>query len=495
MKLGYLLNELGCSGFDPDIEIECIYSDSRRVTRGSAFVCIHGGEEGLAYLGQAREMGASVMICERELAGRFEGAVGCDTPRRVLSYMHARLCGQAWRRMKFIGVTGTNGKTTTAFMLYTMLAKMGKRCSFIGTTGCLCMGAECAPKDVYASDRFSTMTTPDPEFLYPVLMYMAECNIEYVVMEISSHSIKQHKVDPIDFDMGIFTNLSPEHLDFHGDMRDYYQTKLSFIDRCKKAIFNADDSYCAASYGESKCRSRILCSAALEADYYVSGINAGCGGGVSYALHRRGFSACVSTLMPGMPGVYDSMLAAACVSELTGKFDELSNYAINLCPAEGRMQLISPPSADISVYIDYAHTPAALKAVMESVGQFRCDGQRIVLLFGCGGDRDKSKRAEMGRIASECADLTYITSDNSRSESAASIIREIMQGFDRSKPHRILRERRAAIENAIIDALPGDILILAGKGHEKYEINSKGRYAFDERGIALRALQKRRETH
>ncbi len=492
MKLGYLLNSLGCSGFDPDIEIECIYSDSRRVTRGSAFVCIHGGQAGLAYLGQAREMGASVMICERELAKEFDGAIGCDTPRRVLAFMHARLCGDDWRRMKFIGVTGTNGKTTTAFMLYTVLAKMGKRCSFIGTTGCLCMGAECAPKDIYASDRFSTMTTPDPEFLYPVLMYMAECNIEYVVMEVSSHSIKQHKIDPIDFEVGIFTNLSPEHLDFHADMNDYYRTKLSFINRCKEAIFNADDSYCAAAFGESECEKRILCSATLEADCFAANISTNCGGGMSYALCKDGFSICASTLMPGMPGVYDSMLALACASELTGKFDELSNYAINLCPAEGRMQLISPPSADISVYIDYAHTPAALSAMLESISQLRMNGQRIVLLFGCGGDRDRSKRAEMGRIASEYADMTYITSDNSRSESTASIIRDIMQGFDKSKPHKILRERRAAIEDAINSALPGDIVILAGKGHEKYEINSKGRYAFDEKGIALRALQKRR---
>lgn len=495
MKLGYLLRGLTDAAFNREMDITRVTADSRRVTPGCAFVCIHDGEKGRGYLREAADNGAAVLICTPELAAGFSGvpgpcAIGCETPRSVLSYLYGRLAGEPWKSLRLIGVTGTNGKTTTAFMLYTLLIRMGRRCGFIGTTGCLCMGAECAPRDVYAADRFRTMTTPDPEFLYPVLQYMKECSIEFVILEVSSHALRQHKLDPLFFEAALFTNLTPEHLDFHPDMHDYYQTKLSLFSRCRIGLFNADDDYSAQAYADCACRRRVLCSARFGADYSVDGVDM-TADGTTYRLCHGENSVRVSTRMPGDPGLYDSLMACACAAELMTGLEPLGDAAVNLQSAEGRMQKVSPAACDISVYIDYAHTPAALEALLKTALGFRVRGQRLVLLFGCGGDRDRSKRAEMGRIASEYADFTYITSDNSRGESAAGIIREIMTGFDSRRPHKILRDRRAAIEAAVTDALPGDIILLAGKGHEKYEITSEGRKPFDEAAIVRSALRER----
>jgi UDP-N-acetylmuramoyl-L-alanyl-D-glutamate--2,6-diaminopimelate ligase len=491
MKLGYLLDGIDCTSYNPEIDVKSICYDSRKAKPECAFVCIHSGESGLRYLAEARDRGAFPLICERSLCRYVPFSIGCDDTRRTLSHMYNRLCGEPSKKLRLIAVTGTNGKTTTAFMLYTLLARMGKRAAFIGTTGCLCMGAECTPNDVYASDRFRTMTTPDPEFLYPVLQYMSQSRIEFVVMEVSSHSIKQHKISPLEFEYGIFTNLSSEHMDFHHGMQDYFSTKLSLFEKCKYGIFNADDEYSIRAYEACGCTKRILCSAAIEADYYASKIMPCGDGGVTYLIEHDDRGGRVSSLMPGMPGVYDSMLAISVCAELFGGIENILPYASKLPSAEGRMQKISSECSDVSVFIDYAHTPAALEALLKSVKSFRKNGQRIILLFGCGGDRDRTKRPVMGKIASQEADLTYITSDNSRTERAAGIIRDIVRGFDRRKPHRIIRDRKLAIESAILEALPGDIIILAGKGHEKYEITEQGRIPFDERAIALEALRKR----
>lgn len=495
MKLGYLLSRCDCSAYKSNVEIKDVCCDSRRVSPHSAFVCIHGGDEGLGYMKEAQSRGAVALICEEELAERFDGAVACKNPRRVLSYMFDTFCGKPSEKMKLIAVTGTNGKTGTAFMLYTMLVRMGKKAAVIGTTGCFCMGAECMPCDTFAADRFRTMTTPDPEFLYPALRYMAQSKIEYVIIEASSHAIKQQKLAPLNFEYGIFTNMSSEHMDFHKNMLDYYETKLSLFEKCKNGIFNADDEYSNAAYASCKCVKKRLCSLKSSADYKASEICT-CGeNGVTYHLEHAASSTPVSALMPGVIGVYNSMLACACLSEALGCFDELSKYALNLPSPEGRMQKISASNSDISVFIDYAHTPTALQTVLNDVRAFKTDGQRIVLLFGCGGDRDREKRSLMGDIASRLADFTYITEDNSRSEGVAAIIKDIMRGFDKSKPHKIIRDRKDAIERAISEALPGDIVILAGKGHEKYELSKDGRKNFDETAIASAALKKRMEQN
>ena len=330
------------------------------------------------------------------------------------------------------------------------------------------------------------MTTPDPRQLHRLLAFMAADKVDYVFMEVSSHALKLCKTDGIEFDSAIFTNLTPEHLDFHGDMDDYKASKAKLFGVSNLSIINADDAF--ADDMKKASRGRVYTYSVEDriADFCAESVINNGSGGIKYTLRSKNTIMKPTCPIPGNFTVYNTLCASACAL-LHGISPSVICSAFgSMTGVEGRMEKVRLcPQANITVFIDYAHTPDALENLLNSVRGFRRKEQRIVLVFGCGGDRDRSKRKIMGGIASRLADLAVITSDNSRGEKAEDIISDICEGFDGyGCEHKIIKDRKEAIEYTIKNSHEGDIIILAGKGHERYEIDSLGRHDFDERKIA-----------
>ena len=336
------------------------------------------------------------------------------------------------------------------------------------------------------------MTTPEPEVLYSILAKMRDSRVQYVFMEVSSHALAQCRTDAIEFDCSVFTNLTQDHLDFHNDMESYYKAKEKLFWQSRRAVVNADDAAgrrlirsleqsggfcksCSREQGDfcalfekhaSPCGIEYLCKNA-EGEYRVS--------------------------LPNFAGEFQVMnsLQAAAVASLYGIPAATIQEAFeNMSGVCGRLErVVAHPEQKTEIYIDYAHTPDALERLLQSVRSLRREGSRILLLFGCGGDRDRGKRRRMGQIASRLADMVIITSDNSRSEEPSAIISDILKGIDKEKPYTVILDRAEAIERAIREySREGDVLILAGKGHERYEIDASGVRAFDEREIISKVL-------
>ncbi|NLK39716.1 MAG: UDP-N-acetylmuramoyl-L-alanyl-D-glutamate--2,6-diaminopimelate ligase [Clostridiales bacterium] len=392
-----------------------------------------------------------------------------------------------------IAVTGTNGKTSTSFMLRAIFEQAGYKTGLIGTVRCLIGDREYRlPDDATDADNLQTMTTPDPELLYRILREMADEGVQVVILEASSHALALSKLDPIHFRGGIFTNLSPEHLDFHSNFEDYLSSKARLFSMCDIGVFNIDDIYVSHVMQKAPCR-RVTCSTTLASDYRASEIEGRLLDGVEYKLVNRQRTFKIKSMIPGLFTVYNTLVAAAMALEMGVDFLTVKSALQKLPGVDGRLERVYLHGAPFSVFIDYAHTPEAMKNLIETVRGFCGDDQRIVVLFGCGGDRDKGKRAPMGKIASKLGDFAIITSDNSRSEPPAAIIRDIMQGVDKKRPHMVIENRREAIEYTIKNARPGDVILLVGKGHETYEINSSGKHPFNERGIVEAAYRSRRQ--
>ena len=309
-------------------------------------------------------------------------------------------------------------------------------------------------------------------------------------MEVSSHALKLCKTEGIRFDTSIFTNITPEHLDFHGDMDDYKSSKAKLFEASDISIINADDEF--ADFMKSSAKGKIYTYSAngAEADFFAENIVSDDPFGIKYTFRSKNTIMKPMSPIPGGFTVYNTLCTSACAL-LHGISPLVICSALgNMSGVEGRMERVKlGVEADITVLIDYAHTPDALENLLQSVRSFRRRGQRIVLLFGCGGDRDKSKRRVMGQIASRLADLTVVTSDNSRSERAEDIISDICDGFE-SGEYKVIKDRREAIRYAIENSSSGDIIILAGKGHERYEIDHLGRHDFDERKIVSECAMK-----
>ena len=314
-------------------------------------------------------------------------------------------------------------------------------------------------------------------------------------MEASSHALKLSKLDALTFEAAIFTNLTPEHLDFHETMEDYKESKAKLFKMSKTALINADDLHGEYMVKHSSGRVCTYSVKGGDADFCADGVISN-ERGISYTLLSKNTIMKIKSSLRGSFNVDNTLSAAACGLLFGISPATVAEALCSITGVSGRMERLKlDPSADFSVYIDYAHTPDALENLLVSARRIMGEGERLVLLFGCGGDRDKNKRAVMGKIASECADLTVVTSDNSRSEKKESIIEDIMQGFERSRAHIIIPDRREAIEYAVINAERGDVILLAGKGHEKYEIDSDGKHPFDEREIVSDALKKRSERY
>ena len=501
MKLFKLLTE---AGIVPDCEIKDeeiteIVTDSRKACLGCMFICLSGGRsDGHRYILEAMLRGAVAVVVQTGTEipvpehCPYVNIIGCENTRRAAAMLYSAWYGHPSRRMKVIGVTGTNGKTTVTHMLRSVFEAALYKCGVIGTVYC-----SSGDRQIFAQpgDPLANMTTPDPRELYRLLAYMAADKVDYVFMEVSSHALALCKVDAITFDSAVFTNLSPEHLDFHGDMENYALSKAKLFSLAERSVINSDDGH--ANLMEKASAGRVYRYSAGKnrdrpADFYAENIVNSRAGGINYTLRSKNTIMKVKSPIPGAFNVDNTLCAAAC-GLLHGIAPSVICEAMGVMRGvEGRMERVRLCGhADFSVFVDYAHTPDALENLLITAGELKGEEGRIVLVFGCGGDRDRSKRPQMGSIASKYADLAVITSDNSRSEDPLEIISQIESGLlPDGCPHLSIESRREAIEYVIKNARSGDVILLAGKGHEKYEIDRFGRHELDEKKIAAEMAEK-----
>lgn len=498
MKLSRLLyeGEYTASVSAEDVEITGIASDTRAIRPGCLFICLRGSRfDSHTLLSLLEEKGAAAAIVERGAPIPESIRIplfSVASSRTALSFAHSRYHNSPERDLTMIGVTGTNGKTSTATVLYSILRAAGYKVGLIGT-------AECRYEDrIYTlpegdeGGRLRTMTTPDPDILYPMLRTMKEAGITHVIMEVSSHSLALQKVAPIRYRIGIFTNLSPEHMDFHNSMKSYAAAKAQLFSQCETGIFNCDDPHAEDIISTATCEVHRA-GVVWQGDYRATDIELRGSQGITYSYVAPGIRLRIRTPLPGSFSVYNTLLALTAAIELGLSPLSAAEALLTQTAVPGRLERLAlTPGTEFSIFIDYAHTELALRSLLLSVRAFRHAGERIVLLFGCGGDRDKSKRAPMGRVAEELADKVILTSDNCRTEDPKAIIGDILAGMHHPERVCVTVNRRRAIEEAILSAEVGDILLLCGKGHETYEITASGIHPFDERKIVAAALEKRK---
>lgn len=448
------------------IKINKISTDSRTTDVGDIFVCIRGeNQDSHEFINEALSKGAEVIIIDKNIDVDCK-FIKVRNTRKSLALMYGNYCGRPQDKLKIIAVTGTNGKTTTTHMLKKIYEDAGYKCALIGTVT-------------------NTLTTPVPEELYPLLSGYLKDGVDYVIMEASSHALTLGRLDGIKFRYGIFTNLTPEHLDFHTSMDDYMRAKAILFRQCDVGFLNYDDEYSRMIEKLSNCKICYYSAESDEADYTAKNIKNYGIGGIRYDFLTLNDMFRVNSPIPGKFTVYNTLAAISCAY-----YDGIAPIAIrnalrDLHGVPGRMEHIRN-DRNLNIFIDYAHTPDALENVLKALREIKnadTDTGRLTVLFGCGGDRDSTKRPVMGKIASKFADFVIITSDNSRSEDPEKIINDIMRGIDKELPHIIIANRADAIKFAVDTAEKNDIILFAGKGHEDYEITVDGKHPFSEREL------------
>lgn len=481
MKLSELMSHTGVlpGPFPEQADIQGLSCDSRRIEPGFAFVCIRGtAMDGHDYVRQAVENGAAVVVAEHPVElGGAEGVhqVLVESGRRAWARMCANWFGNPAKRLKMIGVTGTNGKTTTTYLLKSILEAGGEKVGLIGTI------QNMIGERVLASGH----TTPDPYDLQSMLSLMVAEGCGYAVMEVSSHALDQDRVEGCTFDAGIFTNLTQDHLDYHGTMENYLAAKKRLFSLCKTAILNQDDTWYEPMREGIACRTVTFSTKSDAADYTARNIRQR-PDGVDFELVGTGVIGRVRLAVPGRFSVYNALGAAACALTLGLPFQPVVDALGKAAGVKGRCEVV-PTGRDFTVVIDYAHTPDGLEKICGALRE--CKTGRLVTVFGCGGDRDKTKRPQMAKAAASLSDFLVITSDNPRSEEPQAIIDNILTGLAGSKtPYTVVVNRVEAIHWAIRNARPGDTILLAGKGHETYQVLHDGIIHLDEREVVAEAL-------
>ena len=504
-----------------EVTVSGLQTDSRLVRPGDLFIAIRGFRtDARTHIPEAVSKGAVAVLCEdgAEIPIQRVPTVTVPSARVAMARLYDAWYGHPARGLCLVGVTGTNGKTSVSTMLYRILRAAGIPCGLIGTVGCFTPASD-TPVCGEDGQPYSGMTTPDPAELYPLLSRMASEAMTHsavrpiVVMEVTSHALALGKVAPLTFDLSVFTNLSSEHMDMHGTMEDYYEAKLALFEVSREAVINADDRWGRRLLAEpTPVHHYHICHAEglrnLTPDrmcpagegtctrYYAEQVKHLGEDGVSFKLTSPDVRLRLRCPVPGQFTVMNAMQAAVAALSLGVSPATVRDTLAAFGGVPGRMERVRLPETDIplSVFIDFAHTPDALENLLASVHAFRRRGQRIVLVFGCGGDRDRSKRKIMARIASRMADSLVITSDNSRSEDPGSIIADILAGVDKESEFTVVPNRAEAIRYAIRHARSGDIILLAGKGHENYEIDRAGKHPFSEKDIAVEAARKYRSV-
>ncbi|MBQ7352880.1 MAG: UDP-N-acetylmuramoyl-L-alanyl-D-glutamate--2,6-diaminopimelate ligase [Clostridia bacterium] len=465
---------------DLNIEIHGIASDSRKVKKGYIFVAVKGeNTNGNLYINDAIKNGAvAVVTDEKSEKNKY---ILVNNARMALSKMWSNYYDKPDKDINIIAITGTNGKTTTAYCLYRILRSKGIDCGLISTIECLINDEQIntnGGSDVL--DKYGAMTTPDPEILYNIINKMKERRVKYLIMEASSHALEQHKLDFLNIEIGIFTNLSHDHLDYHRNMDNYFFAKQKLFKLCNIGIINIDDEYGKKLY--KKYKGRMLSVSINEnADFYAK-ITKCNSKGTEFVVFEEGNEIKIKSCLYGEINVYNLLLAIACTNALGIRTKEILNVLKSI-KIKGRMEKYK----NRNIFIDYAHTPKATESILKTARQI-FPKRKIITLFGCGGDRDKEKRSEIGKICSEYSDYMILTSDNSRSESTENIIKDILTGIEKNKNFIVIENRCQAIEYAVKNTKKSDVLLLLGKGHENYEITNKGKIHFDEREVLSRIL-------
>lgn len=454
-----------------DRKVSAVHFDSRNVSEGSVFVAVRGTlSDGHNFIEKAILLGADVVVCET-LPEKIVPQVTylqVKNSAEALALIAANFYRNPSTRLKLVGITGTNGKTTTTTLLHKLFSDAGYPSGLLST-----VVNKIGEREVPA-----THTTPDPVELNKLLREMVDAGCQYCFMEVSSHAIHQHRIDGLDYKIALFTNITHDHLDYHKTFRDYIQAKKSFFDHLNSeavAIVNVDDANGMVMVQNTKARIRTLALETL-ADYKAKVLENSFSGLI---LNINGHE--VYTALIGGFNAYNLLSVYAVAVELGLESIDVLTGISKLKPVEGRFEYFTSPTK-ITAIVDYAHTPDALKNVLGTIQTVRTRNEQVITVVGCGGDRDKTKRPVMAGISTEMSDRVILTSDNPRSENPEEIIREMQQGVPVEKSARVMSvtNRAEAIKVACSLAQPGDILLIAGKGHEKYQEIQGVKYPFDD---------------
>jgi UDP-N-acetylmuramoyl-L-alanyl-D-glutamate--2,6-diaminopimelate ligase len=458
--------------------INAIETDSRRVKPGALFVALRGSRtDGHRYVREAVANGARAVVAEGAIAGLPDDVTGVSVAdsRRALSALAAAFYQEPSHALDVIGITGTNGKTTTAHMIAAILSAAGRACGIVGTVGAE-FGAEARPLE---------NTTPLPPELHELLARMRDQGAKAVAMEVSSHALSLRRVDDVRFRVAALTNVARDHLDFHATLDDYAAAKRRLFELAPACVLNADDAMGARWAMELSREGREVITYGMRERAMLVPANVTVSrDGICFALGAQRYELDVL----GRFNLWNA-LAAIGVARLLGIDDAAAARGLaGLHGVRGRMERII--AGGISVVVDYAHTPDALESALQSLRETA--GGAVAVVFGCGGDRDRGKRSEMGAIAARLADRLYITSDNPRTEEPQAIADAIVAGLG-AREHVVQLDRGRAIERAVAEAAPGDIVLVAGKGHETYQIVGSRVLPFDDLAVARAALDARAE--
>ena len=483
MKLGELLRNLDVldASAAMDMEITGVSYDSRKTQPGDLFVAIRGFEsDGHKFIPAAMARGAAAVLCE-EAPSDGTPYVRVADCRKGLAYVSREFFGDPAKEMTLIGITGTSGKTTSSYLIKHMLEmKLDAKVGLIGTNGNM-IGSECLHSD---------HTTPESYELHKLFRRMADEGCTHVVMEVSSHALALERVAGIEYDVGVYTNLSQDHLDLHGTMEEYAAAKRLLFRQCKLGCLNADDKWTDFMLNGATCKAMTFSAESDSADLTAKDIRLSATG-VRFAAVYKDELALTRLAIPGNFSVHNALGAIAVGLSLGISLADCCDAMASAKGVKGRVEVV-PTDGDYSIIIDYSHKPGALETVLQTLRPV-VKG-RLVCLFGCGGDRDKVKRPIMGAIAADNSDFVIVTSDNPRTEEPEEIIREIVAGMKNKRtPKKVICDREEAIHWAIDNARPGDVILLAGKGHEDYQVVGHEKRHMDEREIVADWLEKRKQ--
>jgi UDP-N-acetylmuramoyl-L-alanyl-D-glutamate--2,6-diaminopimelate ligase len=475
LKLADLLSEGMQVLGDGQIEITSVAYDSRQVKPGALFFCISGFKtDGHKYAQAAVDAGAAALVVTRKLDIPVTQVL-VDDDRRAMALISREFYGRPDEELRMVGITGTNGKTTTTYMIKSVLESAGKKTGLIGTI------VNMIGQQTLHTDR----TTPESPDLFALLRRMADEGCDTVVMEVSSHSLELRRVEGITFDVAVFTNLTQDHMDFHLTFENYLNAKRKLFYHAKSAAVNVDDPM-ARRIMEGIDVEWLTYGIKEPADVYARNIEI-TPRGVTYDLCSRQGMLPLGLKIPGIFSVYNS-LSAACACMLLGVGPEVIKTGLEAMPSvAGRFEVLDTGNRPFTIILDYAHTPDSLENTLLTVREFA--RARVITVFGCGGDRDRGKRPIMGEVAGRLSTFVVITSDNPRTEDPLKIIAEIEAGIKETGcEYRCIENRREAIRYAIHSARPDDIIVLAGKGHETYQEINGVHYPFDEKVVVADLL-------
>jgi len=462
-----------------DIEINKINYDSRKVKEFDIFVCIKGyATDGHKYIDKAIENGAKIVVIQDdvEIKENKITIIKCSDTRKVLALMASNYYENPSSKMKVIGITGTNGKTTTAFMIKDILEANNNKVGLIGTIA-----------NYIGNEKIHTeRTTPESLELQELFSEMVNKGVEYCVMEVSSHSLELDRVYGVKFEVGIFTNLTRDHLDFHKTFENYYKAKFKLFERCGIRIINIDDNYgkqVSNDLNDLKAKNVYSFSVKEHSDFKAFDEEMG-SRDIKFKLNLQKNEQFILNI-PGEYNIYNALGAIITCYKLGIPKVAIKN-GIEKVVVPGRCERVANEyNLPYEIIIDYAHTPDGLDNILKTAKAFTSG--KLISLFGCGGDRDKVKRPQMGKISTDIADVTIITSDNPRSEKPMDIIKDIQVGLNEDK-YIVIENRKEAIKKAINIANKGDVIVIAGKGHETYQILKNETIHFDEREVVKEIL-------